>query len=410
MAHGPPNHFKWEFKARFRARAFGWRSKPAIERIRQAVSEIKRVARREPLLAADGAVLFLERLSPALENIDSSSGAIGTAVNRAVNALVPIIATAPADRPQRDAWMERLWTALEDDDLSYIEQLADRWGELCGAPEVASDWADRLLPTCREVWQAEPAFHTFFLGTSCALSALLAAGRYQEILDLLAVNPKVIWSERQFGVRALAAMGEIDAAIRYAEEGVEPYLGSNAVANLCEEILLAAGRTDEAYRRYGLIANRARTYLAWFRAVVRKYPDKRPEEILADLVLQTPGEEGKWFAAAKDAKLFNVAIDLANRTPCAPQTLTRAARDFADDYPAFAIEAGVAALRWLVEGYGYDITGLDVRAAYTSTMKAAEKAGCADATHQRLRALVAQEPPSGDHFVSRILGRELGLA
>ena len=44
----------------------------------------------------------------------------------------------------------------------------------------------------------------------------------------------------------------------------------------------------------------------------------------------------------------------------APKTLTRAARDFADERPEFAVEAGLAALRWLVEGYGYEITGADV--------------------------------------------------
>ena len=53
------------------------------------------------MLAAEGAVLFLIRLSPSLENIDSSSGAIGTGVNRAIEVLVPIIAKAPADQATR---------------------------------------------------------------------------------------------------------------------------------------------------------------------------------------------------------------------------------------------------------------------------------------------------------------------
>ena len=57
----------WEFTRRFRRGAFGWKSQPAIERVRQAVSEIKTVARRDAVLAAEGAVLFLERVSPALE-------------------------------------------------------------------------------------------------------------------------------------------------------------------------------------------------------------------------------------------------------------------------------------------------------------------------------------------------------
>ena len=86
---------KWEFKARFRRHAFGWKSQPAIQRVKQAVTEIGKVARHDPVLAAEGAVTLLERLSPALEHVDSSSGAIGTAVNNAIADLVPIIARAP---------------------------------------------------------------------------------------------------------------------------------------------------------------------------------------------------------------------------------------------------------------------------------------------------------------------------
>ena len=142
--------------------------------------------------------------------------------------------------------------------------------------------------------------------------------------------------------------------------------------------------------------------------MARKYPHKKAEEILADLVKQTPGEEGKWFAAAKGVKLFDEAIVLANSTPCSPQTLTRAARDFAEKNPAFAVKAGMAALLWLVEGYGYEITGLDVLNAYSHTLKAAENAGCADETLRRIRDLVAGET-FGERFVTRILGRKLGL-
>src|SRR5262245_55070133 len=69
----------WEFKARFRSRAFRWKSQPAITRIKQAVAEIKKVAKKEPV-AAEGAVAFLERVSPAVEQVDGSSGSMGAAV------------------------------------------------------------------------------------------------------------------------------------------------------------------------------------------------------------------------------------------------------------------------------------------------------------------------------------------
>jgi hypothetical protein len=91
---------RWQFAARFRRNAFAWRSQPAIERVREAVVEIRKVARRDPVLAAEGAVLFLEK-APALEHVDSSSGSIGTAVNHAIEELVSIIAKAPVDLGRR---------------------------------------------------------------------------------------------------------------------------------------------------------------------------------------------------------------------------------------------------------------------------------------------------------------------
>lgn len=402
-----PKH-KWEFRARFRRHAFGWRSQPAIRRVKEAVSEIKKVARKNPELGAEGAVLLLEKLSPALEQVDSSSGAIGTAVNRAIEALVPIISKAPVDQDTREAWLERLWDAYQADEVPYIETLGDHWGELCASTDVASEWAGRLLEICKLAWSDDPNLRGFFKGTTNCLSALLAAGRYRELLDLLEMAPHKFWDYRRYGVRALTALGKKAEAIRYAEAGRDAMERSIGIAEECEEILLSSGFVEEAYRRYGIVANRAGTYLAWFRKVARKYPHKPPPEILADLVAFTPGEEGKWFAAAKDAGLFDEAIELANRSPCSPQTLTRAARDFAETRPSFALEAGLAALRWIVEGYGYEITGPDVYRAYSLTMRAAENAGCPEQTRERIRGLVSGESFAGG-FVIRAIGRDLGL-
>ena len=146
----------WAFRTRFRRHAFGWRSQPAIKRIKEAVSEIKKAARKDPVLGGEGAVLFLEKVSPALAHVDSSSGAIGTAVNNAIEALVPIIANAPTDDKQRDNWMERLWRAVEEDDIPYIELLPDHWGELCATPERASRWADDFIDLVRIAWGPNP--------------------------------------------------------------------------------------------------------------------------------------------------------------------------------------------------------------------------------------------------------------
>jgi len=125
-------------------------------------------------------------------------------------------------------------------------------------------------------------------------------------------------------------------------------------------------------------------------------------------VKSTPGDEGKWFAAAKEAGLFDEALVLAGRTPCDPRTLTRAARDYAEKQSAFAVGAGLLALHWLVEGYGYEITGADVLAAYTSTLAAAKIQGAEVEPKARIRRMVAAET-YGKRFVTKILGRELQL-
>lgn len=162
-----------------------------------------------------------------------------------------------------------------------------------------------------------------------------------------------------------------------------------AIARACEKILLSSGLADEAYARYSIAANQGTTFLATFRAIAKKYPTQVPSKILDDLVASTPGQDGKWFAAAKDAGLYDEAIALAQRTPCDPRTLTRAARDFAAARPRFAVEARLAALRWIAAGYGYEITDVDVLAACSSTLAAARSGGWIDETEGRIRALVA---------------------
>ncbi len=360
-------------------------------------------------MAAGGAVLFLEKVAPAIEHVDGSSGAMGTAVNRAIEALAPIIARAPADDRIRAAWLDRLWQAIAEDGMPYLERLDERWGELCAHPALASAWADQLMPMVELAWSPDPKLRGYFRGTSACLSSLLAAGRYDDLLGLLEKTSSVHWHDRKYGVRALVAMGRKAEALQYAEASRESQGSGLDVASACEDILLSSGFTEEAYRRYAFEATRGPTHLATYRALVKKYPDKDPTAILRDFVSTTPGAEGKWFAAAKEARLFDEAIALAKRSPCDPRTLTRAARDHATTQPAFALEAGMAALHWLVQGYGFDITSADVRAAYTATMQAAEEIGRAEETRILIRDLVANET-SADRFVGKHLARELGLS
>jgi hypothetical protein len=90
------------------------------------------------------------------------------------------------------------------------------------------------------------------------------------------------------------------------------------------------------------------------------------------------------------------------------KTLTRAARDFARTNPAFAVEAGLAALRWLVRGYGYEVTSVDVRAAYSHILTAAARAGVDGAVRTRIRTLF-DDPATRSGFVASVIGKEVGL-
>jgi uncharacterized protein CbrC (UPF0167 family) len=177
------------------------------------------------------------------------------------------------------------------------------------------------------------------------------------------------------------------------------------IAQACEAIL-SSGLLDEAYRRYAVEANQGATNLATFRAIARKYPNKSPDEILRDLLASTPGA-GKWFAAAKDAGLFDVAIELATRSPTDPRTLTRAARDYAEKQPDFALAAGLAALQWISRGHGYEMTGGDALDAYAAVMQAAVGAGVpAQRINEQILAMTAGAQP-GNSLMRTILARNL---
>lgn len=398
---------KWQFAPRFRRHAFGWRSDMPIQRIKEALTEIKQVARKDAILAADGAVTFLEKVSPALEQVDSSSGALGSAVNKAIETLVPIIAKAEVDWKNRQRWLQRLWQALQDDDMPYIEALGDYWGELCVTPEMASAWADEFLPVVQSVWSPTASGHGYFKGTSACLASLFAAGRNDQLLALIDKAPFKWWHDRRWGVKALVAMGKKAEAIRYAEDSRGLNDPGWQIAQACEAILLSSGMAEDAYRRYAIEANQGITNLATFRAIAKKYPGMAPEQILRDLIKCSPGVEGKWFAAAKDAGLFDLAIELVKSSPADPRTLTRAARDFADRQPKFALETAHAALRWIAAGHGYEITGLDVLDAHDALTQASAKAGMnATQLNELLNTLLDSCLPNRD-FIRKTLAHRL---
>jgi len=202
-------------------------------------------------------------------------------------------------------------------------------------------------------------------------------------------------------------MGKKKEALKFAEESHGLNENPITIAAACESILLSSGLEEEAYRRYAIQANQKTTYLSTFRAIAKKYPGKKVEVIIDDLVDSTPGEEGKWFAAAKSVGLYEKALELASRSPCDPKTLIRASRDHSATKPLFAAEIGILALDWIIEGYGYEITGGDVIDAYDHAMKAATNSGMEVEVRDRIIKLVTG-PDQNQKFVEDVLRKRLG--
>ena len=213
------------------------------------------------------------------------------------------------------------------------------------------------------------------------------------------------WWYRRWAVDSLVSLGRPGDALRFAEASRGLNAPEGEIARACEAILLSSGMNDEAYRRYAIAANRAGTHLATFRAIARKYPERPPERILADLVESEPGSEGKWFAAAKDAGLFDVALSLATRSPTDPRTLTRAARDFAENQPHFAMACALAAMNWMEAGYGYEITGLDVLHAWDALVGAA--ATTSGVSLAEVKYNVRQLIRGSNSFIGKVLAVQL---
>jgi tetratricopeptide (TPR) repeat protein len=399
-----PTH-KWAFRPSFRANAFGWKgSRLASQRLKEALTEIRAVARVDPLTAADGAITLMEKIWPALAHVDSSSGTLGNAVNKTVHELVDIVVAAPADEKLRERWLERMWTAVEDDGVDYLCEVSERWGELCASPERASQAANAFLPGVKLSWRERGGY---FRGSPACLGCLLIAERFDELLALIDTAPYLSWSYRRFGVRALAAMGRSDEAIEYAQRSLGLNDSPVAIARACEEILLEAGRSDEAYDRFALAANRAGPHLATCRALIKKYPHKEPRAILDALIASTPEDEGRWFATAKTLGFLDLAAELANRGPVDIGTLLRAARDFQESNPRFALHAAVAALRWMAAGRFYEIKARDVWDARRFALEAAEATGQSDSILALLDELTAST--ATDAFVRQQLEAPYGL-
>jgi hypothetical protein len=192
-----------------------------------------------------------------------------------------------------------------------------------------------MIGMVRRAWADHQTFQ-HVIGTSICLSCLLEGGRYDELQELLATRRIKSSSSHRFGAKALVRQGLREAAIAFAEtarSSANPGFSEMSIDRFCEKLLIDHGRSDEAYRGYGLRAASGTTNLSVYRSLVRTYPDRDHPD--------APGSDRS--PAAKDSGFFDIAIECAVAQGADPSTLVRAARDFCGKEPKFADTVPAAA-------------------------------------------------------------------
>lgn len=390
----------WAFLSQLDPRkTAGQPARVVVGHLHRAIGELRRVTRRDPARAVEGGVVCLERIPAAVEPVEDPLGSVAAEVVRTIDAVVPLLAAAPEDGV--DARLERLWALLQADALARLGRLGEHWGALCRGPERARAWALRLSPALA----GEPAGSA--VGVAC-LSSHVAAGMLPETLALLAERPVDVWPERQFGVLALATRGEVDAALTYAvASNPLGHRHDREIAAVCERVLLAAGRRDEAYGRFAFAAHARQNCLQTFKGLSRVYPEVAPSQLLADLLAASAGHEGRWFATACALRFHELAAELATRSPSDPRTLCRHGQDRLDADPEFARAVALAALKWIAAGHGVEISGDDVFLAYDLACAAGERLGAAERTRGQVAAVLDQ-PTAAAAWAQQLLRPDLG--
>lgn len=268
-------------------------------------------------------------------------------------------------------------------------------------PELVAHWLDLLLPGL-EFCQRRGGLGDYYEAETICLSCLLEAKRYDELRKMVAGRRFSYWPHDRFWAEALLRMGRTDEAIAYAEARQPADYESQSISGFCERALLEAGRRDEAYWKYGLGIREGNTYLASYRAIVRKYPERDPGQVLGDLVDMSQ-ERGKWFAAARHAGYLDVARDCARSGLVEPKTLVTAARDALEADPSFSFEVALRALDLMLQGYGYELMVIDILPAFKILFDAADAMGVGDWAMASVSELLARDVPRNDPACAKYL-------
>lgn len=390
---------KWKFKPSFRTGLYSWNgTAKATKNLRAAVSEIRKAYKSNPLDAVDAAIYLMEQLWPATQHIDTSSGSLGSAVNDAIEKLLPLLIKTPADEQLRKKWTHRLFEAICDDGVEYLAPVTEQWGKLCVTDSLRSYWIEELLPYTEKAMKSRRNGYYYFVGTSAYLSCLLESGRYEELRGLLDLDDPPFWHYEIYWAESLLRQGRVDDAIRHArsfvpvardEDGRLRTHGSTVaeINHFCETVLYDAGRRHEAYEQYSLQAMSSSTYLSHFRTLTRQYPEYEPGKILMDLIEKSGRPKQAWFSSARQCELYDLALQCAETGRVNPGTLATAARDTVQSHPDFAWRVSLLATKYLLVDY-VNVSERDVMVAVRHLVDGARNAGDLDHALSALRQVL----------------------
>lgn len=325
------------------------------------------------------------RFWPAFQDIDSSSGALGKAVNDTIDKLLPLLIDAPADEALHKKWTVRLYEAICDDGVEYLGRLTEQWGRICVTDSLRDHWIKEFLLPTETALKSRRDDYYYFVGTSACLSCLLESGRYDELRRLLDLDDPPFWHYESYWAEARLRQGQIDDAIQHARsllpgddddlDGFHAYSpNSLAINRFCEQTLYDGGRRREAYEQYSLAAQPDTTYLNHFRSLLRRYPEFEPGDILMDLIEKSGRPKQAWFSSARKCELYDIALQCAESGPVNPSTLATAARDTLGSHPDFAWRVSLLAVKYLLVDYA-DVSEHDVTTAVRPLVEGARNAG-----------------------------------
>lgn len=323
-------------------------------------------------------------------------------MSKALTEMAVLFGMAPLDDQQKNDLLERIWESCQNEEYGYYDEIGEYWPQMCGSEALVNKWADELLPIVKMVMKDTNA-GTYFKGTAPCLACLVAAKRYDEIFQLFDTKRNMIFHYYKYKLYALAGQGKIDDAINELESYAQNSCQAGGISHFGEKILLEAGMQNEAYRRFGIMANRKMTGLATFNAIRKKYPQIDTLQILNDLLDSEPQNKGKYFASARKAGYEDLAIDIAENNLVDPKTLTTACTEDLTREPRRALHYGLLALSSYSAGFGYDVMSTDITKAYTAAHAAAVNASMENEFKEQVMELINNDKSQGNFF-SKALG------